>query len=145
MHWDQAEIVQMLASLTGERDAFINEEDPLVDLINEWLSYKTKGQPSNVYREISLSKLHIELTSFAQAAGITTFCKTPRALGQKLRSPHIERDFHVSVHTHGGKKFWRFARKTDTKLDILDGDDDSPAPTEPESNAHLHVVEDEET
>ncbi len=132
LEWEEGVVDDLLAAVQGEQGAFINEEDPLVDLLHKWLSYKIRNAPSNVGREISLYGLHQELEMLAQSAGITTFYKTARMLAQKIRGPHISREFIVQMIAPDGRKSYRIWRKTDVRLTSVPlspaDDDDEDAP-----------------
>jgi hypothetical protein len=115
LSWDKNDIVGLMDALTSERDAFINEDDPLVDLLYKWLNYRGGGF-SSVGRERTLHELHAELESQAQINDIKTYYKSARTLAQKIRSPHINRDFDVDISIKDNRKIYRIWRKTDTKL-----------------------------
>jgi hypothetical protein len=111
--WDPAEIDGLMLALQGERDAFINEEDPLVDILEKWIAYRVRSTNScpNVGREITAIQLCTELETIALGNQIP-WKHTARTIGQKIRSPHIERVFHVETATvanHRTYKFWRHA------------------------------------
>lgn len=116
--WDPAEVAAMLDALEAERDSFINEEDPLVDLLQRWLNYRPRTGVSNIGRLISAMELHAELDTLAQAANMH-WKESPRSLGQKLRSSHIEQEFRVEVIPHNGQKMYRFHRLADAHLELV--------------------------
>jgi len=124
MDWPQSEIDGLMLALQGERDAFINEEDPLVDLLHKWIAYRQKNGPSNIGRWINPMQLLPELETLAQAYTVP-FKHSARSLAQKLRSPHIEREFHVETTILAGHKTYRFYRHTDPRLEVVMGGDTS--------------------
>jgi hypothetical protein len=132
LDWGESTVDNLLLAIQDEQGAFINEEDPLVELLHKWISYKPNGR-SSIGREISLFSLFSELESLAQGSGIP-FYKSPRVLVQKLRSPHIERDFIIQMIALDGNKSYRIWRKTDARLssvpqsDPVDADDEREEP-----------------
>jgi hypothetical protein len=114
LHWEKNAVSDLMLALAAERDAFINEEDPLVELLHKWVVYRGGGY-KNTGREMSLNELHHELEGFAQANGVT-FYKSSKTLAQKLRSPHIDRDFEVETVVTGGHRVYRIWRKGEPKL-----------------------------
>jgi len=114
LNWTKESVVDLMATLASERDAFINEEDPLVDLLHKWIIYRGGGF-SNIGRERSLHELHHDLESFSQANGLPYY-KSARTLAQKIRSPHIERDFDVEIVIVNARKIYKIWRKTDPHL-----------------------------
>jgi hypothetical protein len=120
LDWTEESISELMVALQGERDAFINEDDPLVDLLQRWIVYKKQNNgPSNIGRSITVLALHTELESLAQAHGIQ-WKQAARTLGQKLRSPHIEREFVVEAGVMGGHKTFKFWRNTDPRFKMVD-------------------------
>lgn len=123
--WSVEAIDGLLQALQAERDAFLIEEDPLIDLINEWLVHQynavaRKKIPTNRGRMISVFELSSELETLAQSRGLP-WKETPRSLGQKLRAPHIEAAFIIEQHTIGGHRAFRIWKKGDPRLEVLDG------------------------
>lgn len=124
LEWDAEAVEDLLTAMQGEQAAFINEEDPLVDVLHKWLSYSPRNAPRNIGREITLFALHQELEAHAEAGGIQ-FYKSPRMLAQKLRSPHIDREFIVQMLAPDGRKSYRIWRKTDAVLTSVPAPADS--------------------
>jgi hypothetical protein len=112
--WEPEAVVDLLSAIQGEQIAFINEEDPLVELLHKWIEYRPGGR-SSVGREIGLFQLFQEMEMLANASGIQ-FYKNARLLSQKLRSQHVERDFIVQLLAPDGHKSYRIWRKTDARL-----------------------------
>lgn len=119
--WADDEVTNVLSALQGERDAFVNEEDPLVELLERWISYKTKHTGSNIGRLINANQLHAELETFAQAASIQ-WKDTPRTLVAKLRSTYVERVFRVEVVNINSQRSFRLWRHTDPRLELVPDD-----------------------
>lgn len=120
--WGEQAVPEMMQALQNERDAFANEEDPLIELIHTWIAYRPRMGPSNIGREIDINTLFAELETLAQAQGIErSFYKSPRVLAQKIRSPHILRDFDIEILQGSGKKSYKLRRKTDPKLEVIEG------------------------
>lgn len=123
--WQPEEISELMNGLQGERDAFISEEDPLVELLHQWIAYVPRIGPRNVGREVSVQTLFNELQSFAQAHGIQ-FYKGTRTLTQKIRSTHVDRDFIVQTLVADGHKSYRIWRKSDPQLTLVEDPADEP-------------------
>lgn len=117
--WEPESVADLMLALQGERDAFVNEEDPLVDLLQKWVGYKSRVGPGNVGRLVQVFQLHAELETLAQAHSIQ-WKDSARSLAQKLRSTHIEREFRVEQVNAGGHKSYRFWRHSDTKLTMVE-------------------------
>jgi len=116
--WEQEAVDDLMTALQRERDAFINEEDPLIDLLGKWLSYRPRNGPSNIGRPVNVFQLHAELETLAQAGGLM-WKDSPRTLAQKLRSDHIETELHVEMYTEGGHKIYRIRRRSDPRLEVV--------------------------
>ena len=121
LDWPEGTVDDLMLALQGERDAFINEEDPLLDVLEKWIAYRPRGGVGNVGREINVTQLATELDTLAQAMQIP-WKHTQRTIAQKIRSPHIERVFHVESLSQGGHRAFRLWRHTDAKLEVIDGD-----------------------
>ncbi|MGH7179933.1 MAG: hypothetical protein ACREJC_21330, partial [Tepidisphaeraceae bacterium] len=115
LHWDKEAVPELMAALASERDAFINEEDPLVDLLHKWIAYRGGGY-KNAGRELTVYELHRELEDFAKVSGLPVLYKSAKTLSQKIRSPHIERDFDVEVTVVKGRKMIKIWRKNEPRL-----------------------------
>lgn len=119
MDWPAEEIDDLMLALQGERDSFINEEDPLVELLEMWVGYKQKGASINVGKTISLFELHSQLEFLAEGKGIP-WKDSPRSLAQKLRSTHVERMIRIEIESDGkGGKNYRLWRASDPRLEIV--------------------------
>lgn len=118
LEWPEGSVDDMLSSLQGERDAFINEDDPLVDLLGLWVGYKSKFAPSNIGRLVTGPQLHSELETFAQGNNVA-WKDSPRTLAQKLRSTHIEREFRIEITTLHSQKHYQIWRHSDARLELV--------------------------
>lgn len=128
--WEDEAIAGMITALQDERDAFIMEEDSLVEILHKWIAYKPHNGPSNVGREVGIHMLFQELESVAQAIGLPYY-KTPRLLVQKIRSPHLERDFVVQHFMMNGQKAFRIWRRTDPQLRSVPAPGDTKSKSKP--------------
>jgi hypothetical protein len=114
LHWSAEDIDDLLLALANERNAFITEEDPLLDVLHEWAKYVQQGIP-NIGRPISIRRLHTELEAHAQTEQIT-YKSSSRQLAQKIRSPHVLSEFDVEVKIEKNQKIYRIWRKTDLRV-----------------------------
>lgn len=113
--WTIEDVEDMMAGLQNERDAFINEEDPLVDLLNKWLEYPVKMGPINSGRPMDIHMLFKELNALAEHHKIQWY-KHSRTLSQKLRSAHISEEFDIRITAVDGHKIYRIWRRTQLRL-----------------------------
>ncbi len=118
LEWSEQDVFDLMAGLQDERNAFAAEEDPLNELLHQWIGYKPRMGPSNIGREVTVHVLYADLNSLAQAQGITWY-KNSKVLSQKLRSSHIERDFIVQMSAVAGRKTYRIWRQTDAQLTVV--------------------------
>lgn len=124
LHWSDNSVTEMLEAMRSEQLAFVNEEDPLVDVLHKWIIYRGRGV-TNIGRKLSLSELFNELQTVALANQITMFdtvYKTPRALAQKIRSPHVTREFIVEMTATAGHKHYQLWRQSDARLESIPTD-----------------------
>lgn len=68
-----------------ERQAFLQENDTLPDLLDRWASYGEDGVP-NLTRTVKLLDLYRELATIAKTFSISFF-KSPATLGARLQTP----------------------------------------------------------
>lgn len=124
--WEPEDVRDLMNGLQGERDAFASEEDPLTEIMHKWIVYRPRGGPSNVGREISAHNLFNELETLAQANNIQWY-KSVKTLTQKIRSPHVDREFIVQTNAVDGHKSFKIWRRTDAQLSVVphvvEGDD----------------------
>lgn len=116
--WAADDVQGMMAALQGERDAFVNEEDPLRDMLAKWITYRPRNGPANVGRLVDAQTLCTELESFAQAGQIP-WKHTMRTLAQKIRSPHIESEFRIETNVVNGHRVFQIWRHTDARLEVV--------------------------
>jgi len=116
--WDPEAVVDLMAALQRERNAFVNEEDPLVDLLDRWVNYTPRSGQRNAGRIVTIYQLHGELEGFASADGIP-FKYSTRSLAQKLRSPNLESSVRVETIPWNNQKAYRIYRATDPKLEVV--------------------------
>ncbi len=113
--WEPEAVADLMNAIQSEQIAFINEEDPLVELLHKWIVYKPTNGLNGIGREIGLFQLFTEMEMIANANGIA-FYKNARLLSQKLRSQHLERDFVIQLIAPDGHKSYRIWRRTDARL-----------------------------
>lgn len=118
--WPEGAVESLMDAITRERDAFINEEDPFLGLLVQWVEYRTRAGLANRGRLVSPLELNAELEGFAQAKTIP-WKHTVRTITQKLRSPHIEREIRVETHTITGQRMYRLWRASDPIMAVIDG------------------------
>lgn len=118
--WSNDDVDRLMQALQAERDAFANEEEPLIDLLRRWVAYKPRNGPAHAGRLLNAFQLHAELDSFAQMSS-TTWKDSPRTLVQKLKSSQIEREFHVEKLMVNGQPAFRIWRQTDARLQVVEG------------------------
>lgn len=118
LDWEAKAVEGLMAALQAERDAFVNEEDPLIDLLNRWCAYPARSGVRNVGRLINAIQLYAELETIAQGNGIV-WKSSPRILAQNLRASHIEREFYVETKPIGGQKVYQIWRHSDPRLEIV--------------------------
>lgn len=125
LNWPQDEVADMMTALQNERDAFANEDDPLLGILERWLDYKHRFGAANRGRLISAVDLNTELETLAGAghtsSSNTKWKLTPRILAQKIRSSHILKTIRVETTTVNGVRMYRLFRATDPKIEVLDG------------------------
>jgi len=115
--WTEEIVDDLLLQIQCEQTAFHNEADSTTDLLHRWLTYRVRGKPSNIGRLVDLGTLHREMEFMAQGLNIQFY--KAQVLVQKLRSPHIERDFIVETALVNGGRTYRIWRKTDPKLTLV--------------------------
>lgn len=109
LDWPEGAVPEMLNSVKSEQTSFFNEADPLTDLLRRWLAWSD----ANKGRMISSVALHHELENIASRNSIKFYSHSNML--QKMRSPHIERDFIVTVMLDGDTRLFRIWRKTDLR------------------------------
>ncbi len=120
--WSENAVADLMNALQAERDCFAAEEDVTPGLLQEWIAYRVRTGGSNIGRAVSISELFAELETLAQARGIDKqFYKSPKLLAQKIRSPHILRDFDIDISIVHNQKIYKLWRKTDPHLGVVPG------------------------
>lgn len=128
MGWTQETVNDLMQALQADRDAFLIEEDPLIDILNMWITYVYGAhlkKPPNRGRLISIFELASELEHLAETNGLP-WKESARTLRQKLRMPHMEAAFRIEQYTHNGHPAFRLWKKTDLRAV---GDDEVEAST----------------
>jgi len=99
-------VQSMLDSLQRERTAFASENDSVVEALDVWVD--TAG---NASRYMTIRMLFKELAELAQFDG-KTFLKTPLALMQRLRAPHVIDKFWINDNEvdNRGEKLYQIMR-----------------------------------
>lgn len=117
--WTAKSLADLMRAIQSEQAAFTNEEDPLIDLLQKWIAYPARSGVRNIGRSMTGLQLHTELENLAQALAIS-WKHSPRTLAQKIRSPHIEREFHIETEIIGGHRAYKIWRHSDARLKIVD-------------------------
>jgi len=123
--WTDQDVEALMAALQAARVAFLTEDEPLIDLLSEWLKvvYNSRVKvQSNRGRLISVFDLTNELEHLAEVGG-RPWKETPRTLGIKLRTAHIDAAFRIERHTLGGHMAFRIWRRSDPSLEVVGGGD----------------------
>lgn len=121
--WSKEAVDGLLVAMQAKRDAFLLEEDPLIDLITEWIEYQYNAKSSrrtNRGRLISIFDLASELETFAVERSLP-WKESPRTLKLKLRAPHVEAAFTIEQLTANGHAAFRIWKKGDPRLEVIDG------------------------
>lgn len=130
MGWSNDDVSAMFAALANEHAAFIAEDDPLLELLHKWIEYRGGGI-SAIGRKVTLFQLFNELKSRAEAEGIQfQFYKSSRMLAQNIRAQHVVRDFDIKISIENQQKVYQIWRKTDPKLEVVDGGLSYPTDTQ---------------
>lgn len=126
--WSTQAIDDLMQALQAERDAFLIEEDLLVELLNEWLlqrynpvAARRVGTSSNRGRLVSVFDLVSELEAYAQARALP-WKESSRTLDKKLCASHIEAEFRIERLTHNKQRAYRIWRRTDPTLEVVEGE-----------------------
>lgn len=114
--WADTAVNDLMDAITRERDAFINEDNPVLSLLVQWVEYRVaRTGVSNRGRCVTLVDLNAELETLAQAKSIP-WKHTARTIKQQLRSPHIERELRVEAVMLNNTQMFRIWKATDPKL-----------------------------
>ncbi len=120
--WADEDLASVMEALQGERDAFANEEDPMIDIMRKWIAYKPQGRSSEG-RAVSAFQLHAELEALASIGHSHIWKDTPRTLVQKLRSTQIEREFRIERSVVGGQQMFKIWRASSAQLALVEDDE----------------------
>lgn len=147
--WAESDVEGLLSAIQSERDVFISEDDSLAELLTMWLKYKPRGGAWNIGRIVTVQELFGELEAFA-AANKIPFYKNAKMLAQKIRSPHLDKQFiiqSVVVSGHNAKSYQIWPQpNTDSPLTVLPGGKDKdtlPPPSVTLPAAVLEVVKED--
>lgn len=100
--WQSERIVpDLMEAHSRERTAFACEADIVLDVLHDWMA-----MPSSPGREITARDLFKELSNHANLNN-KPFVRTPQALAQRLRAPHIQRTFEVIDSMKGDRKIYQ--------------------------------------
>jgi len=115
--WSEQEVEDLLIALQTERETFAGEDDPLIDLLNEWLGYSQTNQ----LREVTSQQLFTELSRLAVVNGSdfgahSTGYKTSRMLTQRLRAFHVTSEFEIERSTRGHNSVYKIRRRLPLSL-----------------------------
>lgn len=100
--WQSNVVVpDLMAALSRERMAFAAEADIVLDVLTDWMAL-----PARIGRQVSLRDLFRELAEMAQLNN-KPFVKTPQALQQRLRAPHVRSAFDVYEQLVGDRRLYQ--------------------------------------
>lgn len=119
--WSDEDVEAMLVAMQSERDVFEGEGDPLVEVMQEWIVYRVRGEPSNIGREFALSELFKVFSNMSEQKGLQ-FYKHHNKLAERLASNYVARHFRVTSRFDEttGAKFYRVWRVTDPDLGVVE-------------------------
>jgi hypothetical protein len=127
-HADNREdqVRDILGRLGAEQLDFAAEDEPLVDLLENWL---VNDERVNVEREVTAAQLASEIATMVQKPWLLPWdYKNPRSFGQYLRShlDSLRQHFEIKERKgHGGVKLYSFAHQK--------------RPTSVATDPHLHT------
>lgn len=99
--WQSSVVVpDLMAALARERTAFAAEADIVLDVIGDWMAY-----PANEGRQVSIRDFFRELSSLADTNN-KPFVKTPQALAQRLRAPHVRVMYTIDEVIAGDRRLY---------------------------------------
>lgn len=131
--WSSEEVDAVIDAIEAESSALIDENDPLVELLDAWLNYRTRaGSQPNVNRVVLLTALFSELKALAGVGA--TFYENPKVLKEKLKSPHLARRFVIESHVdpnYANKITYTIRRLGQPKLEVLAGGKYEPSAADP--------------
>lgn len=102
--WNARFVPELMLALGRERAVFAAETDVVLEVLGDWV---TMGD--NEGKWISARDLFRELNTLAYSSG-KPFVKTPQALAQRLRAPHVAAQFLVSDGVDRDRKIYYVTR-----------------------------------
>lgn len=103
-NWPLEHVRNVMDAVQRERTAFAAENDIIVELLDVWVE-----RDGNDQREVAARDLFHELRIMAELDG-KMFVKTPQALAQRLRAPHVNERFLIHTGLDRDRKLYRIAR-----------------------------------
>jgi hypothetical protein len=101
--WPEERIVALMEAIQRERVAFAAENDVVLEVLETWIE---ANGGVNSGRPVTARDLFKELAMTAQYDG-KMFVKTPQALAQRLRSPHVNEKFMIATELDRDRKVYR--------------------------------------
>ncbi len=108
--YGDAVVPPLMAALGRERAVFAAEADVVLDTLADWVAV---GE--NAGRAVSLRDLFRELANFASTNN-KPFVRTPQALSQRLRAPHVQLMYEVVDNVVGDKRVYQIWPATTTNI-----------------------------
>jgi hypothetical protein len=103
--WQSSIVVpDLMAALGRERAAFAAEADVVLDVLDDWLAF-----PANELRAVTIRDLFRELAALAMTSN-KPFVKTPQALAQRLRAPHVRLMYDVGDWLDGDQRVYQITK-----------------------------------
>lgn len=103
-NWPDRIVHAVMDAIQRERTAFAAENDVIIELLDAWIE-----KPGNEARSIAARDLFHELRVMAEFDG-KVFVKTPQALAQRLRAPHVNERFLIHAAVERDRKMYTIAR-----------------------------------
>jgi hypothetical protein len=95
----------LLDALARERTAFAAESDIVLDILADWTAFGP-----NTTRWVTVQELFRDLSTMATTAN-RPFVKTPQALAQRLRAPHLRVLYEVDETLEGEQRRYAIRRR----------------------------------
>jgi hypothetical protein len=104
--WQSSVVVpNLLDALARERTAFAAESDIVLDILADWTAFGP-----NTTRWVTVQELFRDLSTMATTAN-RPFVKTPQALAQRLRAPHLRVLYEVDETLEGEQRRYAIRRR----------------------------------
>jgi hypothetical protein len=103
-NWPERYVRDTMDAIQRERTAFAAENDVVAELLDVWVD-----KDGNEARDLTARELFHELRLLAELDN-KTFIRTPQALAQRLRSPHINERFLINTGLERDRKLYRITR-----------------------------------